>query len=205
MIKVDATLVGTVKRGALLRNKDGKNYLSYVLNVNVPAGEGSHKAMEVIMSDKDTSSNYKEGSRLLVNGSLDIRKRDDELAFYLSSEKVTEKDVPAEDSIGGELKFRGRLKNDDVCETKEDKNGRTYLLFNGYSSEKVGENFTSIWFRFLYFPPKDADTSKLRPDWMKAKGRFSATGSFEVSVFKDEFNFSSVVKSMEEYVYEPKN
>ena len=34
---------------------------------------------------------------------------------------VTEKDVPADDSIGGELKFRGRLKNDDVCETKEDK------------------------------------------------------------------------------------
>ena len=49
MIKVEATLVGTVKRGALLRNKDGKNYLSYVLNVNVPAGEGSHKAMEVIL------------------------------------------------------------------------------------------------------------------------------------------------------------
>ena len=144
MIKVDATLVGTVKRGALLRNKDGKNYLSYVLIVNVPAGEGSHKAMEVIMSDKDTSSNYKEGSRLLVNGSLDIRKRDDELAFYLSSEKVTEKDVPADDSIGGELKFRGRLKNDDVCETKEDKNGRTYLLFNGYSSEKVGENGVAV-------------------------------------------------------------
>ena len=37
---------------------------------------------------------------------------------------------------------------------------------------------------------------------MKPKGRFTATGSFEVSVYNDEFRFSSVVKEMEEYVYE---
>ena len=51
MIKVQATIVGKVKRGALLRtDKDGKNYLSYVVHVNVPAGDKKNKVMEIIMT-----------------------------------------------------------------------------------------------------------------------------------------------------------
>ena len=87
-------------------------------------------------------------------------------------------------------------------EVKEDKGGKPYLLFPAYSSEKSGDTFVSTWVRFLYFPPKDAAVDVLQPEWMKPKGRFTATGSFEVSVYNDEFRFSSVVKEMEEYVYE---
>lgn len=203
MIKVQATIVGKVKRGALLRtDKDGKNYLSYVVHVNVPAGDKKNKVMEIIMSDHDSSSSYKEGGRILANGTLDIRKKGEDYSFYLSAEKVTDKEVPAVDAVKGELHFRGRLKNEDVCETKEDKGGKPYLLFPAYSSEKSGDTFVSTWVRFLYFPPKDAAVDVLQPEWMKPKGRFTATGSFEVSVYNDEFRFSSVVKEMEEYVYE---
>lgn len=203
MIKVDATIVGKVKRGATLRtDKDGKNYLSYVVHVNVPSGDKKNKVMEVIMSNHDTSSSYKEGSKILATGTLDIRKKGEDYAFYLAAEKVTDKDVPAVDAVSGVLHFRGRLKNEDVCETKEDKSGKPYLLFPAYSSEKIGDTFVSTWVRFLYFPSKDAVSGTLQPDWMKPKGRFTATGTFEVSVYKDDFRFSSVVKEMEEYVYE---
>ena len=65
----------------------------------------------------------------------------------------------------------------EVAGTKEDKSGKPYLLFPAYSSEKSGDTFVSTWVRFLYFPSKDAGSGTLQPDWMKPKGRFTATGS----------------------------
>lgn len=203
MIKVEATLVGTVKRGAILRtNKEGENYLSYILNVNISGNDGQSRGMEVIMSDRDSSSSYKEGSRILAKGSLDIRKKGEDYAFYLAATKVSAKDVPAIDTVTGDLNFRGRLKTEDVFETKQDKNGKPFLVFPAYSSEKIGEGFVSTWVRFIYFPPKDGEGETIQPEWMKPRGRFTAKGTFEVSVYNGEFRFSSIVKNMEEYVYE---
>lgn len=52
MIKVEVNLVGTVKRDATMRtdNKTNRQYLSFVMTVNIPDGKGKGRDMEVLVN-----------------------------------------------------------------------------------------------------------------------------------------------------------
>ena len=57
---------------------------------------------------------YTEGMRISVSGSLDIRKRGEELQFYLTGNLISTENVADLDAIGGTMTFRGHLKKENV-------------------------------------------------------------------------------------------
>lgn len=207
MIKAEVNLVGTVKRGATMReDKNKKSYLSFVMAVNVTDGNENSKDMEIHVmyynAKKSDLSLYVENRRIVAQGILDIHKKGEDYIFYLSAKKLSVKDVSDEDAIVGELQFRGRLKSDDIMEEKSDKNGNPYIVFSAFSSEKVGDKFVSIWVRFMRFPAKEAGVDTIKPDWMRPKAHLTVTGDLQVYVYNNVFRFTCIVKGMEEYVKE---
>ena len=208
MIKAEVKMVGTVKRSAAMRtDKDNNPYLSFVMTVSIiDAKSKSSKDMDVLVSIAKAKKNdvalYTEGRRVVAQGKLDIRKKGEEYAFYLSASQLSAKDVPEQDEVTGEMQFRGRLKNNDVIEVKEDRKGNYYFVFSAYSTEKVGDDFVSIWVRFIRFPAKGEDIDDIKPDWMQPKARVSVTGDLEISVYNNIFRFTCIVRSLEEYVKE---
>ena len=207
MIKAEVNLVGTVKRGATMReDKNKKSYLSFVMAVNVTDGNENSKDMEIhIMyynAKKSDLPLYVENRRIVAQGTLDIHKKGEDYIFYLSAKKLSVKDVSDEDAIVGELQFRGRLKNDDIMEEKSDKNGNPYIVFSAFSAEKVGDKLVSTWVRFMRFPAKGAGVETIKPDWMRPKAHLTVTGDLQVYVYNNVFRFTCIVKGMEEYVKE---
>ena len=208
MIKAEVKMAGTVKRSAAMRtDKDNNPYLSFVMTVSITdAKSKSSKDMDVLVSMTKAKKNdvalYTEGRRVVAQGKLDIRKKGEEYAFYLTASQLSAKDVPEQDEVAGEMQFRGRLKNNDVIEVKEDRKGNYYFVFSAYSTEKVGDDFVSIWVRFIRFPAKGEDIDDIKPDWMQPKARVSVTGDLEISVYNNIFRFTCIVRSLEEYVKE---
>lgn len=207
MIKAEVNLVGTVKRGATMReDKNKKSYLSFVMAVNVTDGNGNRKDMEIHVmyynAKKSDLPLYDENRRIVAQGTLDIHKKGEDYNFYLSAKKLSVKDVSDEDAIVGELQFRGRLKNDDIMEEKIDKNGNPYIVFSAFSAEKVGDKFVSTWVRFMRFHAKGAGVETIKPDWMRPKAHLTVTGDLQVYVYNNVFRFTCIVKGMEEYVKE---
>ena len=208
MIKAEVKMVGTVKRSAAMRtDKDNNPYLSFVMTVSfTDAKSKSSKDMDVFVSMTKAKKNdvalYTEGRRVVAQGKLDIRKKGEEYAFYLTATQLSAKDVPEQDEVAGEMQFRGRLKNNDVIEVKEDRKGNYYFVFSAYSTEKVDDDFVSIWVRFIRFPAKGEDIDDIKPDWMQPKARVSVTGDLEISVYNNVFRFTCIVRSLEEYVKE---
>ena len=176
------------------------------MKVNLPDEKGGEAALDVLVNlrggKKSDINHYSEGRRVTVQGVLDIRKKEENLAFYLTANKVAVKDVSEQDSITGELHFRGRLKNDNIYEEKNDRKGNPYLLFSAYSSEKVKENFVSTWVRFLRFPEKDADIDTIKPDWMRPKAKVCIDGDLQLSVYDRQVRLSCRITDMKEYVKE---
>ena len=208
MIKAEVKMVGTVKRSAAMRtDKDNKPYLSFVMTVSIiDAKSKSSKDMDVLVSMPNARGNdvtlYSEGRRVVAQGKLDIRKKGEDFAFYLAATKLSATDVPEKDEVTGLMQFRGRLKSNDVIEVKEDRKGNYYFVFSAYSTEKVGDDFVSIWVRFIRFPVKGEDIDDIKPDWMQPKARVSVTGDLEISVYNNIFRFTCIVRSLEEYVKE---
>lgn len=207
MIRADVNMTGTIKRSATAKtDKNNNPYLSFIVMVKLPNGKGKGRDLDVLVTvpegKKRDLSLYAENRRVTVQGTLDIRKKGEDLAFYLTGNKVYVKDVPDEDGITGELHFRGRLKNENIYEEKSDRNGNPFLLFSAYSSEKVGENFVSTWVRFLRFPEKGASIDTVKPDWMQPKTKVSIEGELQLSLYEKQIRISCRVKDMKEYVKE---
>lgn len=205
MIKADINITGTIKRGATIRNdKNGKPYLSFVMVIHLTDPKGKEKEIEIFVADGKAQQSdvalYKEKRRVQISGKLDVRKKGEELAFYLNAEDITTKDVAALDSISGILHFRGHLRTDNVYEEKTDKNGKPYLTFSAYSSEKVGENFVSTWVSFMRFPAKDATIDSILPEWFKSKANVNIDGDFKLECYNGNVRLSSRVSDMNLYI-----
>ena len=191
MIRADVNMTGTIKRSATAKtDKNNNPYLSFIVMVKLPNGKGKGRDLDVLVTvpegKKRDLSLYAENRRVTVQGTLDIRKKGEDLAFYLTGNKVSVKDVPDEDGITGELHFRGRLKNENIYEETSDRNGNPFLSFSAYSSEKVGENFVST----------------VKPDWMQPKTKVSIEGELQLSLYEKQIRISCRVKDMKEYVKE---
>ena len=206
MIKAEVNVTGTVKRNAGIRTDRNNNpYLSLILTVCLPDAKQTNHSIDVFVSlpnaRQEDVYTYTEGSRLTVNGSMDFRKKEEELQFYLTGNLVSIENVTDLDAIGGTMTFRGHLKKENVYEQKTDKNGYPYIVFSAYSSEKVGESFVSTWVNFMRFPEKDADISSILPDWMRPKSHVDTTGALQVSSYGGTVRLSCRVRDIQEHVY----
>ena len=87
MIKCNVTVCGVIGRDASIRtNKEGKTFLVFPLRVMIPDTDGKTMPIEVDVS-KDTAgeevSNYRNGSRVEVSGTMYLKHRGDKLYFNL--------------------------------------------------------------------------------------------------------------------------
>lgn len=92
MIKCNVTLCGTISRDASVRTgKDGKEFVSFPLQVSIPGKNGNDGNMEVSVSKdggQDTVHEYRYGSRAKVTGTLLLKRRGEKLYFNLSADSV---------------------------------------------------------------------------------------------------------------------
>ena len=205
MIKAEANVTGTIKRSASIRtDKNNNPYLSFVMTVVLTDAKATSKSTDVLVSlpnaKQDEAQSYVEGLRVTVNGNLDIRKKENNLNFYLTGNTITTQGVAELDTISGSLSFRGYLKKDNLYQQKADKNGHPFIVFSAYSLEKNGEEYLSTWVNFMRFPEKGAEVESIILEWMRPKAHVDITGDLQVSSYNGVVRLSSRVKDMTEHI-----
>lgn len=225
MIKCNVTVCGTVSKAATCRtNKEGKAFVSFAMNVVIPAKSGINKTIEVSVIKDGTLTEVGScniGERIEVAGVLVPRKWGDVLYFNLSASSISHQPDEAEDCIKGVMEFRGKVGKS--IEDKTDKNGRNsesrsqaslglcrvvtdegeangvpYCQFSAFSAEKVQDGFEYIWVSFFLFDGKCEA-------WLQPGVKANIKGALSVSVFNDKLDFSCRVSEMSEYVPQPYN
>ena len=199
MIKCNVTICGTVSRAAQMRtNKEGKPFLTFGVNVVIPAKSGIKKTIEISVAKdggtNDDLSQYAVGSRVEVVGVLTFHKKGEALYFNMSATGINNFDAPGDDSVKGDIEFRGSLGN--KIESKTDKKGNPFLVFSAFSTEKNGEDFAFTWVRFMQF----GETQK---DWMAPKAGIEAKGELQLGVFNDRLDITCRVSELKEYEKKP--
>ncbi len=198
MIKCNVTVCGIVSREVTNRtNNNGNAFMTFAMNVVIPARNGINKTVEISVAKDgidDGLTELKTGRRIEVSGILTMKKRGENLYFNLSANSVNV--TSAEDSIKGDMDFRGKIGK--TIEEKTDKNGKPYIQFSAFSAEKLQEGFEYLWVRFIRF-------EKERESWLQPATKIEAKGELELSVFNDRLNLSCRVKDISEYVKPPYN
>jgi len=198
MIKCNVTVAGTITRSAQMRtNKDGKAFLAFGVSVVIPAKNGINKTFEISVAKDggmDELSGLTTGNRVELVGVLTFHKKDDALFLNMSATGVNTFNVPAEDSVKGEIEFRGTVGN--KIEEKTDKKGKPYLVFSAFSSEKNGENYSFTWVRFMHF-------GQGKPEWMQGKTGIDAKGELQLSIFNDRLDITCRVAELAQWVKQP--
>ena len=199
MIKCNVTICGTVSRAAQMRtNKEGKPFLTFGVNVVIPAKSGINKTIEISVAKdggtNDELSQFAVGSRVEVVGVLTFHKKGEALYFNMSATGINNFDASGDDSIKGDIEFRGSLGN--KIESKTDKKGNPFLVFSAFSTEKNGEDFAFTWVRFMQF----GETQK---DWMAPKAGIEAKGELQLGVFNDRLDITCRVSELKEYEKKP--
>ena len=164
MIKCNVTVCGIISRSAQMRTgKEGKPFMSLGINVVIPAKSGINKTVE------------KKGEAFYLN---------------LSATGINTFSAGSEDSIKGDIEFRGTLGN--KIEEKKDKKGNPFCVFSAFSSEKNGENYDYTWIRFLQF-------GESRKDWMQPKAGINAKGELQMSVYNDRLDIACRVSEVSKW------
>ena len=200
MIKCNVTVCGTVSRAAAVRtNNEGKPFTAFAVNCVVPAKNGINKTVEISVAkdgEETGLSDYAVGKRMEISGVLTFKKRGENLYFNLSASSVSLSVGSNEDSIGGDMHFRGKTgKNIDE---KTGKNGKKFLQFSAFSAEKVNDGFEYLWVRFVGF-------DREREGWLQPQTGIEVKGELELSVYNDKLNIACKVSEMSEYVNPPYN
>ena len=200
MIKCNVTICGVVSKAATCRNdKDGKPFVTFAVNVVIPAKNGINKTIEVGVTKDGTLTDVpviELGARIELAGMLTLKKRGDNLYFNLAATGINAATLANEDSITGQMEFRG--KTGKQIEEKKDKKGRPFIAFNAFSAEKVQDGFEYTWVRFIRFDHE-------REAWLQPSMKISAKGNLELSVYNDRLNITCRFDEISEYVPQPYN
>jgi hypothetical protein len=200
MIRCNVTVCGVVSRVATCRtNKDGQPFVTFAMNVVVPAKSGINKTIEVSVLKNGTLTeigNIVTGQRIEVVGTLIPKKRGDVLYFNMTATGINSDTTATEDSIVGQMEFRGKAGKN--IEEKQSKKGEPYLMFSAFSAEKVQDGFEYLWVRFVRF-------GKEREEWLVSGCKVTAKGEMELSVYNDRLGFSCKVDELAEYMPQPYN
>ena len=195
MIKCNVTVCGIVAGSAAMRtSKEGKPFLAVPVKVAVPAKSGIGKTIEISVRKDSTEADvadYRAGARIGVTGVLTLKQRGDRLYFNLSASEVDFSPETGEDSVTGEMEFRGKVGK--RIDERTDRKGNPYLQFSAHSTEKVGESFESIWVRFFRF---DAEHEA----WLQPGCRVQVKGELNLSAYNGNLNIACKVAEMAEAV-----
>lgn len=192
MIKCNVKVCGIVNRAASVKQTaDGKSFVAFGLTVTVPATKGDVVSLNIsVAADNADIASLTEGRRVAIDGVLKIKGAPEKRQYFnLAAEKI-ELDPVAESGVSGEMQFRGTLCKDIVTPT--DKKGNRFLRFSAYSTYKVGDEFYSVFVRFVRF--SDAMESFLVP-----KGKIEAKGELRITSFNGNLDFSCKIAELSEY------
>jgi len=195
MIKSNVTVIGTVTRSADIKEgRDGNAFITFGMKVHLQDEEESTDldiSVTYDEEDEDVLFNNK-GDRVKVEGVMTFKKMGDVTYSNLSAKKVMKVGETAEDSITGDLQFRGTLGPKGATEHQGKKG--VFRTFDAYSAEKVGDNqFSYIWVHFVDFGDD-------RRPWLTPKTKINAEGSLELQVFKGKVSFNCRVESLSQWV-----
>lgn len=200
MIKCNVTVCGTISKAAVVRtNNENKAFTAFAVNCVIPARNGIDKTVEIYVAkdgEEYNRADYTVGKRVEISGVLTFKKRGDNLYFNMSASSVNLTVASNEDSIKGEMLFRGKTGKN--IEEKTDKKGKNFLQFSAFSAEKVNDGFEYLWVRFLGF-------DREREEWLQPQTGIKAKGELELSVYNDKLNIACKVSEMSEYVKQPYN
>ena len=200
MIKCNVTVCGVIGRDASTRtNKEGKSFLTFPLRVVVPATEGQSKPVEIDVSrdgDSEKASGYRSGSRVEITGTMYLKRRGEKLYFNLFANEIRTAAADADDSVKGELVFRGKVGQN--IEEKRDKKEQPYTVFSAFSAEKVDDGFEYQWVRFFCF-------GKQREEWLQTGVRVDARGEMNLSAHNGKLNVSCKAEELAPYVADSSN
>lgn len=194
MLKSEVCVNGLVTRSAVAKtNSEGLSFITFGLRVDIPSHEGTSMVLDMSVSrDGDDLCGIVNGSRIEVKGTLTFRKRGDKLYLNLHASELNLSPASSTDMISGTLSFRGTIGKN--VESKTDKNGKPYLLFSAFSSERINDTFEYTWVRFVFF----GENTIIKP-----QGKIEATGELELSVYKDKLNISCRTTEVKEWIRQP--
>lgn len=200
MIKCNVTVCGTISKAAVVRtNNENKAFTAFAVNCVIPARNGIDKTVEISVAkdgEEYNRADYTVGKRVEISGVLTFKKRGDNLYFNMSASSVNLTVASNEDSIKGEMLFRGKTGKN--IEEKTDKKGKNFLQFSAFSAEKVNDGFEYLWVRFLGF-------DREREELLQPQTGIEAKGELELSVYNNKLNIACKVSEMSEYVKQPYN
>lgn len=200
MIKCNVTVCGTISKAAVVRtNNENKAFTAFAVNCVIPARNGIDKTVEISVAkdgEEYNRADYTVGKRVEISGVLTFKKRGDNLYFNMSASSVNLTVASNEDSIKGEMHFRGKTGKN--IEEKTDKKGKNFLQFSAFSAEKVNDGFEYLWVRFFGFDCK-------REEWLQPQTGIEVKGDMELSVYNDKLNLSCKIAEMSAYVKPPYN
>ena len=196
MIKCNVSVCGTVSKAAVVRKgKDGMPFTIYSVDVVIPAKKGINKTVMVsCIMDGDCAEAIVVGNRIDVKGVLTFKKKDDNLFFNLKGVEVSQPATESKDGIVGDMEFKGKVGKD--IDMKNDKKGKTFLMFSAFSAEKIGEDFAFTWVRFVRF-------SEEKEEWLQSKATIEAKGELEISVYNDRLNLGCKVAELSQWEKKP--
>ncbi len=194
MIKSKVTVIGTVTRSADIKNgRDAQPFITFGMRVHIGDGDDSADLdISVAYDGKDEDVLFtNKGDRVKVQGVMTFKKMGDVTYYNLSAEKV-KGGVSEEDSISGNLQFKGTLGAKGVVQ-RQGKKG-PFRHFDAYSAEKVGEDqYSYIWVHFVDF----GDDQRV---WMGPKTKIKAQGALELQVYKDRLSINCRVDEVSKWV-----
>lgn len=191
MLKSEVCVNGLVTRAAVAKtNSEGKSFVTFGLRTDTPYVTDLRTVLDISVSlDGDNTAGIVQNARIVVKGTLTFKKRGEKIYLNLHASEINLDPASATDMISGTLTFRGTLGK--TVDSKTDKKGKTYLLFSGYSSEKVDEGFEYTWVRFVHFGENEL---------VKPQAKLEITGGLELSVYKEKLNISCRISEVKEWV-----
>ncbi len=196
MIKCNVKVCGIINRAASVKQTaDGKSFVAFGMSVEVPSTKGDAVSVNIsVAADSADAAVLTQGRRVAVDGVLKIKGAAEKKTYFnLSAENIAI-DPVAESGISGEMEFRGVVCKD--IKTPTDKKGNRYLRFSAYSTDKIGEEFFSVFVRFVSF-------NEAIPSFIVPKAKIEAKGELRISTFNGNLDLNCKAVELKEYVKAP--
>ena len=196
MIKCNVKVCGIINRTANVKQTaDSKSFVAFGLSVDVPSTKGDAVSVNISVAAENADvAALTQGRRVSIEGVLKIKGAAEKKTYFnLSADKI-EMDPVAESGIVGEMEFRGVVCKD--IKTPTDKKGNRYLRFSAYSTDKVGEDFYSVFVRFVSF-------NEAIPSFVVPKAKIEAKGELRISTFNGKLDLNCKAVELKEYVKTP--
>lgn len=196
MIKCNVKVCGIINRAASVKQTaDGKSFVAFGMSVEVPSTKGDAVSVNIsVAADSADAAVLTQGRRVSVDGVLKIKGAAEKKTYFKLSAENIALDLVAESGISGEMEFRGVVCKD--IKTPTDKKGNRYLRFSAYSTDKIGDDFFSVFVRFVSF-------NEAIPSFIVPKAKIEAKGELRISTFNGNLDLNCKAVELKEYVKAP--